>query len=116
MEHTRERSSAERKISQVSGAPSEVQSDDGSSSTFLESTLNQYVKPYTDRLVEKVTDSFIYDAFERTINGVQGVFTWTGGYLQAYYQDHLKAPTENTMQWIGDKTKRVRERFQGTEQ
>ncbi|KAG8567661.1 hypothetical protein GDO81_013734 [Engystomops pustulosus] len=106
-------------VSQVSGAPAEMQSDDWRVSTILQSTINQYIKPYTGELVEKVTNSSAWNVFGKAINGVQGGINWTGGYLHAYYQDHLQAPTQNTLQWIENKTKpvieRVRERFQRNE-
>lgn len=107
-------------VFQVSGASDERESDDWRVSTILESTVDQYIKPYTGGLVEKVTSSSIWNVFGRTINRVQGAINWTGGYLHAYYQDHLKAPTENTLHWIENKTmpivERVRGRFQANEQ
>ncbi|KAM4015488.1 uncharacterized protein ACNLHF_002155 [Anomaloglossus baeobatrachus] len=109
-------------VSQVSGSPAETetQSDDWSASTILESAIDQYVKPYTGDLVEKVTNSRVWNFFGKAINGVQGAINMTGGYLHAYYQDHLEEPTQKTLEWVENKTKpvvnRIRERFQGKEE
>ncbi|KAM3923408.1 uncharacterized protein RB166_012461 [Leptodactylus fuscus] len=107
-------------VSQVSGSPDEMQSDDWRVSSILESTMNQYVKPYTGEIVAKVTSSRVWNVFGQAINGVQGAINLSGEYLYAYYQDHLQAPTQNTLQWIENKTKpiaeRVRERFKGKEE
>ncbi|XP_077113387.1 uncharacterized protein LOC143768630 [Ranitomeya variabilis] len=107
-------------VSRVSGTPTEMQSDDWSASTILESTINQYIKPYTGELVEKVKSSTAWNIFGKAVNGVQGAINLTGGYLQAYYQDHLSGPTQKTLEWVENKTKPIvdgiRERFQRKEQ
>lgn len=99
--------------SQISAFPTEMQSDDWSASWFLTSSVNDYLKPYTGPVLDRVTNSTAWNLLGRAANGVQGAIDFTGGYMHTYYEDHLKHPVENTKQWIKCKTKPLLERLGG---
>ncbi|CAH2319001.1 cGMP-inhibited 3, 5 -cyclic phosphodiesterase B [Pelobates cultripes] len=101
---------------QVSGLTTDMQSDDWRVSTILESTLDQYVRPYTKPVYEKVTNSGLWTFLGQAVDRVQGAVNLTSGYLNTYYEDHLEGRVENAKQWIQEKTKpiieSVQQRFQ----
>ncbi|KAM4650561.1 uncharacterized protein O3C94_013278 [Discoglossus pictus] len=90
--------------SQVSGSPTAAPDEDAS---IIESTINKYVKPYTGTMVEKVTGSAIWNMFGSAVDRVQKTINLSREYVYTYYEDHLKEPKENAMEWIEEKKKNL---------
>ncbi|XP_068097522.1 apolipoprotein C-IV-like [Hyperolius riggenbachi] len=87
---------------------------------FFTSAMDSYVKPYTEPLVERVTNSTAWNFLGDVVNRVQGTASLAGQFFYTYYEDHFKESTEKAKQWIQDTkesvVERISERFQNKEQ